>query len=193
MTVCEMCGSEIARGSEKSVEIAKVLSAVQMGYDPLGRDQTGRPTEQLREHFGLLLEMHDPVWILCLSCCDAIESYAAQKVLSGPRSPELIRILGNGFLPKPQQWRIMLGAWLDKWEEKGVKMTTQATLITIEESPKASLEEFIDIIPKQSEQYPGQLVDHGILRDPESNFEMVLLAIWSLKDSPAMRKMMQKP
>ncbi len=191
--VCEMCGREIAPGSEKSVEIAKVLSAVQMGYDPLGREPAGRPTEQLREHFWVLLEMHAPVWILCLSCCDAIESYAAQEVLCGPRSPERIRILGNGFQPKPQQWRIMLGAWLDKWEKKGIKMTTQATLITIEESPKASFEEFIEVIPKQREQYPGQLVDDGIIRDPESNFEMVLLAIWSLKDSPAMRKLMQKP
>ena len=109
-----------------------------------------------------------------------------------PQYPELIRILGNGFQPKPEQWRIMLGGWLEKWEQRGVDVTVVASKIQIEQCPKTSLEEFIEVVPKQREMSSGQLVEDFILQDPDAHVEMAILAVWSLKDSPEMKKMMQR-
>lgn len=186
MPVCEICNAEITEGDAKDLPAVKLLSAVRMGYEPYSGSDAGRSREQRREDFLLLLEMHDPSWTLCPACCGAVESHAAKEGDAGPRVPEVIRIFGNGFQPQPAQWRVMLGAWLDKWDHKGIEVTIAGTPIEIEQCAKASFEDFIEIVPNQKKQYPDRLVDDLITQDVEDG--MVLVAVWSVKDSPAMRK-----
>jgi hypothetical protein len=191
MARCELCSRRIAAEDERLVADAVVKLAVQMGYDPLAEAQSKRPVSQLRESFGILLTLHGPTWALCDSCRALVESYAAREVPDGPRRPELIRILGNGFQPAPQQWRVMLGGWLDKWEKNGIEMNIHPVTIQIETAPKAPIGDFIEAVPMQRERLPEQLVDALVLRDREAGADMIILVIWSMKDSPAMRKLMR--
>lgn len=188
MPVCEICNAEITESSAKAVPAVKLLSAVRMGYEPCSGSHAGRSREQQHEDFLLLLEMHAPSWMLCPACCKAVESHAEKEGDAGLRAPEVIRIFGNGFRPEPVQWRLMLGAWLDKWDSKGVEVTVVGTPIEIKQSAKASFEDFIEIVPKQQEQHPDRLVDDLITQDVEDG--MVLVAVWSVKDSPSIRKIL---
>jgi len=191
--VCEICSHEIPPECDTSVQTRSLLVAIRAGYDPFAGDRAGRLNEQLRENFAVFLEMHDLEWTVCSSCRDQIEAYAAKDVQGGLRSPEVMLIFGNGFVPEPRQWRILLGAWVDRWMEKRIDMSIVGTSIGVKQHAKASFEAFLRIVPEASEQYPGQLIDDLILCDDERRDDMVLLAIWSLTDSPPMRKILQRP
>lgn len=190
MTVCELCSLGIALGEDENIQTSKILSAIRMGYDPFGEVQAERPIEELRDGLQVLLEMHDPSWIVCSSCLDVLNSRAEGEIKSGPRPPEAIHIFGNGFLPKPWQWRVLIGAWVDKWSKKGIEMTLTGTPICMNEYPKASLMDFLEMIPRQSEQFREHMVDELICQDHERGLETALLAVWSVEDSPVMRRML---
>lgn len=191
MPVCEICNAEITESGEKDVSAVKLFSAVRMGYEPYGEFGGGYSCERRREDFLLLLEMHDPSWTLCLACSDTVESHAGNEGDVGSRgAPAVIRIFGNGFQPEPRQWRLMLGAWSDKWHRKGIEVTVAGTPIKIEQCAKAPFEDFIEIVPNQKNEHPDQLVDDLITQDFEDG--MVLVAVWSVKDSSAMKKILQE-
>jgi serine/threonine protein kinase/Tfp pilus assembly protein PilF len=191
MSVCEICNAEITESDAKDLSAVKLFSAVRMGYEPYSGSGGGYSCERRREDFLLLLEMHDPSWTLCHTCCDAVESHAGNEGDAGSRgAPEVIRIFGNGFQPEPRQWRIMLGAWSDKWHRKGIEVTLDGTPIEIEQCAKAPFEDFIEIVPNQKKKHSNQLVDELIAQDFEDG--MVLVAVWSVKDSAAMKKIPQE-
>jgi serine/threonine protein kinase len=189
MQVCEFCTAEIAENRAITVMARRILSAVHAGYDPIlsGMEPSGA---KRREDFLVLLEMHDPTWTLCSACSGALAAFPVNTGGVDLRAPELIRIYGNGFRPEPRQWRMVLGAWFEKLDEKGVHATLAGAPIEIAECAHAPLEQFIEpiaanIIAETKREHAGCLVEEWILRYDDS-VELLLIAVWSVQDSQAM-------
>jgi hypothetical protein len=194
MQVCEFCTVEIAENQAISIMTRTILSAVHSGYDPI-LTGTAPSRAKRREDFLLLLEMHDPTWTLCSVCSDALEAFAANTGGVAPPTPELIRIYGNGFRPEPWQWRLILGAWLEKLDGNGGRVALAGAPIEIAECAHTPLEQFIGIvaatiIAEAKRQHSGCLVEDWILRYDDS-VEILLVAVWSAQDSQAMSQVLR--
>jgi hypothetical protein len=186
MPVCEICDAEIKEGGAQPVATVRLYSAVRMGYEPYSGFGEGRSREQRRDDFLLLLAMHNPSWTLCTDCRDAVESHADKEGDLGTRVPAMIRIIGNGFRPEPAQWRVILGAWLDKLDRKRIEVTLGGTQMEIGECAKVSFEEFLDILIDQKKEFADRLVDSLVTQDIQDGIGLV--AVWSVKDSDALTK-----
>jgi hypothetical protein len=186
MPVCEICSAELTDSGAQDVPTVALYAAVRMGYEPYSGSGDGRSGEQRREDFLLLLAMHDPSWTLCPDCRDEVHSHADKEGDLGIRVPEMIRILGNGFRPEPAQWRVILGAWLDKLACKGIEVALEGTRMEIGECAKVPFEEFLDILIAQKKEFADRLVDELVTQGIQDAFGLV--AVWSVKDSRAMTK-----
>ncbi len=185
MAVCEICSAGIT-GSVNDVPHARVFSAVRKGYEPGSATGAGRSREQQHEDFLVLLAMHEPTWTLCPDCCNAVQSHADMEADGSARVPDVIRIVGNGFRPDPAEWRVILGAWVDRLERKGIEVSFAGIRLEIEQRAWQSFEDFIDVVSELRGEYPDRLADDLVTQDIRGG--MALVAVWSLRDSQAIAK-----